>query len=54
VEDAKMFKSVENEVWIFDAEWVPDPVAGCLLYDLPDTMSNREVVHDMWRRHGAT
>jgi predicted PolB exonuclease-like 3'-5' exonuclease len=49
-----MFKSVENEVWVFDAEWVPDPVAGRLLYDLPDTMSDREVVQDMWRRNGAT
>lgn len=49
-----MFKSIANEVWAFDAEWVPDPAAGRLLYGLPDTMSDREVVHDMWRRHGAT
>ena len=49
-----MFKSITDEVWVFDAEWVPDPVAGRLLYDLPDTMPDREVVHDMWRRHGAT
>jgi predicted PolB exonuclease-like 3'-5' exonuclease len=49
-----MFKSVENEVWVFDAEWVPDPVAGRLLYDLPDTMPDREVVQEMWRRNGAT
>lgn len=49
-----MFKSVAEEVWVFDAEWVPDPVAGRLLYDLPDTMPDRDVVHEMWRRHGAT
>jgi predicted PolB exonuclease-like 3'-5' exonuclease len=49
-----MFKSVAEEVWVFDAEWVPDPVAGRLLYDVPDTMPDREVVHEMWRRNGAT
>lgn len=49
-----MFKSVEDEVWVFDAEWVPDPIAGRLLYDLPDTMSDREVVQDMWRCNCAT
>jgi predicted PolB exonuclease-like 3'-5' exonuclease len=30
-----MFKSVKNRVWAFDAEWVPDPPAGRLLYKLP-------------------
>lgn len=49
-----MFKSVADEVWVFDAEWVPDPVAGRLLYELPETMPDREVVHEMWRRNGAT
>ncbi len=49
-----MFKSVMQNVWAFDAEWVPDPDAGRLLYDLPNDMPDREVVHEMWRVNGAT
>jgi predicted PolB exonuclease-like 3'-5' exonuclease len=49
-----MFKTVENEVWAFDAEWVPDPAAGRVLYGLPDRISDREVVEEMWQRNGAT
>ena len=49
-----MFKSVMNHVWAFDAEWVPDPDAGRLLYDLPPDMPDREVVREMWRINGAT
>lgn len=49
-----MFKSVMNHVWAFDAEWVPDPDAGRLLYDLPADMPDREVVLEMWRMNGAT
>jgi predicted PolB exonuclease-like 3'-5' exonuclease len=50
----KMFKSVADEIWVFDAEWVPDPVAGRLLYGFPDAMPDREVVQEMWCRNGAT
>jgi len=49
-----MFKTVANEVWVFDAEWVPDPAAGRVLYKLPDTLTDREVVEEMWQRNGAT
>ncbi len=49
-----MFKSVMPDVWAFDAEWVPDPDAGRLLYDLPADLSDREVVREMWRVNGAT
>ncbi len=49
-----MFKSVMQNVWAFDAEWVPDPDAGRLLYDLPADMPDREVFHEMWRVNGAT
>ena len=31
-----MFKSVHDNVWAFDIEWVPDAVAGRKIYDLPD------------------
>lgn len=49
-----MFKIVANDVWAFDAEWVPDPVSGRAAYDLPSTLSDFEVIEEMWRQGGAT
>lgn len=49
-----VFKSVEDDVWAFDAEWVPDPDAGRALYGLTAETPDREVVEEMWRRNGAT
>lgn len=49
-----MFKTIGQDVWAFDLEWVPDPQAGRLLYHLPETMSDVEVVAEMWVRNGAT
>jgi predicted PolB exonuclease-like 3'-5' exonuclease len=49
-----MFKKVLPEVWAFDAEWVPDPVAGRSLYNLSEDTSDREVIDRMWLEGGAT
>jgi predicted PolB exonuclease-like 3'-5' exonuclease len=50
-----MFKGVHQRVWVFDCEWVPDPVAGRILYDVPDSISEpREVLEVMWRAGGAS
>jgi 3'-5' exonuclease len=49
-----MLKRVADTLWAFDAEWVPDPCAGRLLYHLPDTMPDAEVIAEMWRHGGAT
>ena len=49
-----MFKYIHNKVWIFDIEWIPDPTAGKLLYNLPDSMSNEEIMQEMWKQGGAT
>ena len=49
-----MFKTVKNRVWAFDAEWIPDPLAGKLLYDLPDDMADLDVLNHMWKEGGAT
>ena len=50
-----MIKSVMQRVWAFDAEWVPDPEAGRLLYDVPDSVQDpHEVMRIMWERGGAT
>ncbi|NRA03670.1 MAG: 3'-5' exonuclease [Myxococcales bacterium] len=50
-----MLKNVKTRVWAFDAEWVPDPLAGCLVYDLPDPAGSPEaVMQAMWQKGGAT
>ncbi len=49
-----MFKSVHHKVWAFDVEWVPDPVAGRLVYDLPEDMTDADVMEEMWKKGGAT
>jgi len=35
-----MFKTVKNRMWAFDAEWIPDPLAGRMLYRLPEDLPN--------------
>ncbi|MDR2849797.1 MAG: 3'-5' exonuclease [Verrucomicrobiota bacterium] len=49
-----MIKSVANEVWAFDCEWVPDLLAGRLLYHLPEDQPSAEVLRVMWEQGGAT
>ena len=50
-----MIKNVHHRVWAFDIEWVPDPVAGRLLYDVPDDVTDDAgVMKIMWDRGGAT
>ncbi|MCL2103619.1 MAG: 3'-5' exonuclease [Kiritimatiellaeota bacterium] len=49
-----MIKSVADEVWAFDCEWVPDIQAGRLLYGLPDDVPQSEVLRVMWEQGGAT
>jgi predicted PolB exonuclease-like 3'-5' exonuclease len=49
-----MIKTVANEVWAFDSEWVPDLQAGRLLYHLPDDRPSAEVLQIMWEQGGAT
>jgi len=49
-----MFKTVGTRVWAFDAEWIPDPLAGRMLYKLPDDLPDAEVMQVMWEKGGAT
>lgn len=49
-----MFKRVHDKVWVFDCEWVPDPLSGRAVYDLPNSMTDSEVVSHMWEQGGAT
>ena len=49
-----MFKSVKDQIWFFDCEWVPDPKAGRLLYGLPGDMPDADVLNVMWEKGGAT
>lgn len=48
-----MIKKVPARVWAFDCEWVPDPLAGRLLYDLPESTPAAEVMRRMWDEGGA-
>jgi 3'-5' exonuclease len=49
-----MITNIPREVWAFDCEWVPDLLAGRLLYKLPETMPDDEVLKVMWQAGGAT
>ena len=49
-----MITNIPNEVWAFDCEWVPDLLAGRLLYKLPDDLPDSEVLTVMWQEGGAT
>ncbi len=49
-----MFKNIKKQLWAFDAEWIPDPHSGRILYKLPDSMPDAEVMEEMWKQGGAT
>jgi predicted PolB exonuclease-like 3'-5' exonuclease len=49
-----MIKNVMKRVWAFDVEWIPDPVAGRILYDLPEDTAAADVMQVMWEHGGAT
>lgn len=49
-----MIKYLHHTIWCFDAEWVPDPIAGRIVYNMPDSMSDAEVVARMYTAAGAT
>jgi len=49
-----MIKSIADEVWAFDCEWIPDLQAGRILYKQPDAVSSKEVLETMWEHGGRT
>jgi predicted PolB exonuclease-like 3'-5' exonuclease len=49
-----MIKNVMKRVWAFDIEWIPDPVAGRILYDISDDTEPADVMKLMWEKGGAT
>jgi len=49
-----MFKSVPNDVFAFDLEWIPDTKAGRALLGLPTSMAEIQVWESMWKAAGAT
>jgi 3'-5' exonuclease len=49
-----MIKSIADEVWAFDCEWVPDLQAGRILYKQPEAVSSKEVLETMWEHGGRT
>jgi 3'-5' exonuclease len=49
-----MFKNIKKQLWAFDAEWIPDPQSGRILYKLSDDLSDAQVMEEMWKQGGAT
>lgn len=49
-----MFKLVADEVWAFDAEWVPDALSGRMAYGCDPELSDEDVIAEMWQRAGST
>ncbi len=49
-----MFKLVADDVWCFDAEWVPDFATGRRVYGIDASVSDEEVLDRMWKEGGAT
>ena len=50
-----MIKNVAHRVWAFDLEWVPDPLAGRLVYGISDDVADpAEIMRIMWEKGGAT
>lgn len=49
-----MLKTIPQSVWAFDCEWVPDVHRGRLVYGLPETLSDDDVMSHMWKEGGAT
>lgn len=49
-----MFKTVKENVWAYDVEWVPDVKAGQMLYGASHELSDEEIMRVMWQNGGAT
>jgi 3'-5' exonuclease len=49
-----LIREVMERVWAFDLEWVPDPLAGRVLHSLPESLSDSQVLEEMWRAGGAS
>lgn len=46
---------VHSEVWAFDMEWTPDPLAGRLLYpEAAELTHDEEIFRIMWKHGGAS
>ena len=45
-----MFKTIKSWVLAFDVEWIPDPHAGRLLYDLSDDLPDADVLRRIKQR----
>jgi 3'-5' exonuclease len=50
-----MFKTIFDITWAFDVEWVPDQLAGRLLYNIDETgITERAIMERMWKEGGAS
>ena len=44
---------INDRVWFFDLEWVPDAEAAKILLDVPEDASEKEAFEALWRKAGA-
>jgi predicted PolB exonuclease-like 3'-5' exonuclease len=49
-----MLRPPLQQIFAFDAEWVPDPDTGRRVLDLPGDLPDEEVIERMWAYGGAT
>lgn len=49
-----MLRPPHHTIWMFDAEWVPDPATGRRVLDLPKDTPDSEVLQALWQHGGAT
>ncbi len=49
-----MYRGIKEQIWFFNCEWVPDVRAGRIYYGLPESVTDDEVVREMFRQAGAT
>jgi predicted PolB exonuclease-like 3'-5' exonuclease len=46
-----MIKTIKNKVFCYDMEWIPDPRAAEILYDVPAEASEEEKMKTIWQNH---
>lgn len=49
-----MFKTIGEQVWAFDCEWIPDPASAKLLLKTDPEAGDREAMEALWADGGAT
>lgn len=49
-----MFKTIAEDLWVIDAEWIPDPASGRRLLGLSNEVPDADVIQRLFEQAGAT